>query len=71
MMRNACRKDDKLVDGGYGNVLTVRKPTLLIRVQLTFCLVLCGRWEQYPGQFAKFRRCRKAKYCGKNCQSSA
>jgi hypothetical protein len=33
--------------------------------------VLCGRWEQYPRQFAKCRRCRKAKYCGKECQSSA
>ncbi|KAH9972393.1 hypothetical protein BJV74DRAFT_889215 [Russula compacta] len=33
--------------------------------------MLCGRWEQYPRQFAKCRRCRKAKYCGKECQSSA
>ena len=40
-------------------------------VLLTSCIVLCGRWEQYPRQFAKCRRCRKAKYCGKECQSSA
>jgi hypothetical protein len=33
--------------------------------------VLCGRWEAYPREFAKCRRCRKAKYCGKECQSTA
>jgi hypothetical protein len=33
--------------------------------------VLCGRWETYPREFAKCRRCRKAKYCGKECQSTA
>ncbi|KAF8311715.1 MYND domain-containing protein, partial [Clavulina sp. PMI_390] len=31
----------------------------------------CGRWEQFPREFAKCRRCRKAKYCGKECQSRA
>lgn len=31
----------------------------------------CGRWEQYAREFAKCRRCRKAKYCSKTCQSSA
>jgi hypothetical protein len=31
----------------------------------------CGKWEQYPREFAKCRRCRKAKYCGKECQSRA
>lgn len=34
-------------------------------------IVLCGRWESYPREFAKCRRCRKAKYCGKECQSTA
>lgn len=34
-------------------------------------VVLCGRWETYPREFAKCRRCRKAKYCGKECQSTA
>jgi hypothetical protein len=34
-------------------------------------IVLCGRWETYPREFAKCRRCRKAKYCGKECQSTA
>lgn len=29
----------------------------------------CGRWEAYPREFAKCRRCRKAKYCSKQCQS--
>lgn len=33
--------------------------------------MLCGRWETYPREFAKCRRCRKAKYCGKECQSMA
>ncbi|WVR09535.1 hypothetical protein IAU60_006604 [Kwoniella sp. DSM 27419] len=31
----------------------------------------CGRWETYPREFAKCRRCRKAKYCSKECQSGA
>ncbi|KIK25045.1 hypothetical protein PISMIDRAFT_362016 [Pisolithus microcarpus 441] len=33
--------------------------------------MLCGKWETYPREFAKCRRCRKAKYCGKECQSTA
>lgn len=33
--------------------------------------MLCGKWESYPREFAKCRRCRKAKYCGKECQSRA
>ncbi|KAH8829321.1 hypothetical protein DL96DRAFT_1597665 [Flagelloscypha sp. PMI_526] len=33
--------------------------------------MLCGKWESYPREFAKCRRCRKAKYCGKECQSLA
>ncbi|ORY35734.1 hypothetical protein BCR39DRAFT_460837 [Naematelia encephala] len=31
----------------------------------------CGRWESFPREFAKCRRCRKAKYCSKDCQSKA
>jgi hypothetical protein len=31
----------------------------------------CGRWESRPHEFAKCRRCRKAKYCSKQCQSHA
>ncbi|KAI8329751.1 hypothetical protein BC941DRAFT_476122 [Chlamydoabsidia padenii] len=31
----------------------------------------CGKWEKYPREFAKCRRCRKAKYCSKTCQSRA
>ncbi|KAL9940048.1 hypothetical protein V8E36_000753 [Tilletia maclaganii] len=31
--------------------------------------MLCGRWEAFPREFAKCRRCRKAKYCSKQCQS--
>lgn len=31
----------------------------------------CGRWEKFPREFAKCRRCRKAKYCSKDCQSKA
>ncbi|KAJ2777200.1 hypothetical protein H4R18_005280, partial [Coemansia javaensis] len=31
----------------------------------------CQRWERHPNEFSKCRRCRKAKYCSKECQSSA
>lgn len=31
----------------------------------------CGKWESQPREFAKCRRCRKAKYCSKACQSKA
>ncbi|CAO3589402.1 unnamed protein product [Absidia cylindrospora] len=31
----------------------------------------CGKWESQPREFAKCRRCRKAKYCCKACQSKA
>lgn len=31
----------------------------------------CGRWEEYQRQFAKCRRCRRTKYCSKECQKSA
>ncbi|KAL0095281.1 hypothetical protein J3Q64DRAFT_1713638 [Phycomyces blakesleeanus] len=31
----------------------------------------CGKWELLPREFAKCRRCRKAKYCSKACQSKA
>ena len=31
----------------------------------------CGSWEQWPRQFAKCRRCRRTKYCSKECQKNA
>lgn len=31
----------------------------------------CGRWEQRTRQFAKCRRCRRTKYCSKECQKNA
>lgn len=31
----------------------------------------CGRWEDFPRQFAKCRRCKRTKYCSKECQSKA
>lgn len=31
----------------------------------------CGAWEKSAREFAKCRRCRKAKYCSKGCQSKA
>ena len=31
----------------------------------------CGRWEQWQRQFAKCRRCRRTKYCSKECQKNA
>jgi len=31
----------------------------------------CGQWETYKRQFAKCRRCRRTKYCSKECQKGA
>lgn len=31
----------------------------------------CGKWEQFTRQFAKCRRCRRTKYCSKECQKNA
>lgn len=31
----------------------------------------CGKWEEFPRQFAKCRRCKRTKYCSKNCQLKA
>ena len=28
----------------------------------------CGKWEEFTRQFAKCRRCRRTKYCSKECQ---
>ncbi|KAL3229178.1 hypothetical protein RNJ44_02265 [Nakaseomyces bracarensis] len=31
----------------------------------------CGKWEQYPREFAKCRRCKRTKYCSRECQLQA
>ncbi|KAJ5152326.1 MYND-type zinc finger protein samB [Penicillium capsulatum] len=31
----------------------------------------CGKWEEFQRQFAKCRRCRRTKYCSKDCQKAA
>jgi MYND finger len=31
----------------------------------------CGKWEEVTRQFAKCRRCRRTKYCSKDCQKNA
>lgn len=31
----------------------------------------CGKWEDHPKQFSKCRRCKRAKYCSKECQTKA
>lgn len=31
----------------------------------------CGKWEEFPKQFAKCRRCKRTKYCSKACQLKA
>ena len=51
----------------YGSVLEIGAGVLMTWSRA----VLCGRWERFPREFAKCRRCRKAKYCGKECQSTA
>ncbi|SCV00421.1 LAMI_0G04918g1_1 [Lachancea mirantina] len=28
----------------------------------------CGKWEDYPKRFAKCRRCKRTKYCSRECQ---
>ncbi|SCU94648.1 LADA_0G10000g1_1 [Lachancea dasiensis] len=28
----------------------------------------CGKWEDFPKRFAKCRRCKKTKYCSRECQ---
>ncbi|CAL9730437.1 MYND-type zinc finger protein Mub1p [Monosporozyma unispora] len=31
----------------------------------------CGKWETYPREFAKCRRCKRTKYCSRKCQLQA
>jgi hypothetical protein len=31
----------------------------------------CGKWEDHPKQFSKCRRCKRAKYCSRECQTKA
>ena len=31
----------------------------------------CGKWEKYPREFSKCRRCKRTKYCSKDCQMKA
>lgn len=31
----------------------------------------CGRWESYPREFSKCRRCKRTKYCSRDCQMRA
>jgi hypothetical protein len=31
----------------------------------------CGKWEKFVREFAKCRRCRRTKYCSKDCQKKA
>ncbi|KAL2315430.1 MYND-type zinc finger protein C31F10.10c [Schizosaccharomyces pombe] len=33
--------------------------------------LLCNKWEEHSRQFAKCRRCRRTKYCSKECQHQA
>jgi hypothetical protein len=72
IMRNACRKDE--IRGGIRQCANSESARLYLvhnDLTLVFPTVLCGKWETYPREFAKCRRCRKAKYCGKECQSTA
>jgi hypothetical protein len=69
VMRNACRKDDN--QGGIRQCANSKSLKFQSKLNVKVSTVLCGRWEAYPREFAKCRRCRKAKYCGKECQSTA
>lgn len=31
----------------------------------------CGKWEKYPREFLKCRRCKRTKYCSRECQMKA
>lgn len=31
----------------------------------------CGKWERYPREFLKCRRCKRTKYCSRECQMRA
>lgn len=31
----------------------------------------CGQWEKYPREFLKCRRCKRTKYCSRECQMRA
>lgn len=31
----------------------------------------CGKWESFPREFAKCRRCKRTKYCSRKCQLNA
>jgi hypothetical protein len=31
----------------------------------------CGKWEKYPREFLKCRRCKRTKYCSRECQIRA
>lgn len=31
----------------------------------------CGKWESYPREFLKCRRCKRTKYCSRECQMRA
>lgn len=31
----------------------------------------CGRWEKFPREFLKCRRCKRTKYCSRDCQMKA
>ncbi|KAK6459645.1 uncharacterized protein RJT20DRAFT_144010 [Scheffersomyces xylosifermentans] len=31
----------------------------------------CGRWEKFPREFSKCRRCKRTKYCSRECQMRA
>lgn len=31
----------------------------------------CGKWEKYPREFSKCKRCKRTKYCSRECQMRA
>jgi hypothetical protein len=66
VMRNGCRKDE-VPSAGAGSEEESTSSSALRQC----ARIGCGKTESHPREFAKCRRCRKAKYCSKECQSRA
>jgi len=53
---------------GDGKV-AAKKPPTSTTVGASECDGGCGKLERRPGEFSQCSRCKKTKYCGKDCQT--